>query len=306
MARKEKSKFDFKTWLLVAVGVAVAALALLLFWPEKPQNAFADYPLAVHFVDVEQGDGIVIRCEDAAVVIDGGEAEMVSRMASVLRDENITAPDCYIATHPHSDHIGAAAEIIKNFHAKSVMMTAFSELNAPTSVQYEKMVGAVLAENCRVIYAKGGESYDFGSLHLDVFSPSAETGNYNDMSLVIRVTYKGVSFLLTGDAEEAAEQQMLDAGYDLKADVLKVGHHGGADATGEAFLAAIAPEYAVISCGYRNEYGHPAPEVLERLKSNGITVFRTDQLGTVSFYSDGRKLIAEPEMSLSGSEDNNV
>ena len=291
MAQNAKNKFNIRTWLLIAVGVAVAALALLLFLPEKNDSVYDDYSLAVHFVDVEQGDGIVIRCEDAAIVIDGGESEMNSRMSSVLRNEKISALDCYIATHPHSDHIGAAASIIERFHAKSVMMTAFSEINAPTSVQYEKMTGAVLAENSRVIYAKSGDAYDFGSLHLDVFSPAEETGNYNDMSIVIKVTYKGVSFLLTGDAEETAETQMLEAGCDLKADVLKVGHHGGSDATGEAFLAAVAPEYAVISCGYRNEYGHPSQEVLTRLQKHGIMVFRTDQLGTVSFYSDGKRLI---------------
>lgn len=291
MARNVKNKFDLRTWFLIAVGVVVAALALLLFWPEQKKNDFADYPLAVHFVDVEQGDGIVIRCEDVSVVIDGGEAEMFSRMSSVLRDEKISALDCYIATHPHSDHIGAASTIIERYRAKSVMMTAFSELNTPTSAQYEKMIGAVLAENCRVIYAKSGEAYDFGPLHLDVFSPAAETGNYNDMSLVIRATYKSVSFLFTGDAELDAEQIMLDAGYNLKADVLKVGHHGGSDATGEAFLAAVAPAYAVISCGYNNEYGHPSREVLDRLERSGILAFRTDQLGTVSVYSDGKRLI---------------
>ena len=298
MERTAKNKFNLRTWLLIAVGVIVSALALVLFLPGNNGGSETDFPFAVHVVDVEQGDGIIIRCEDAAIVIDGGEAEMLTRMSTVLRQEKISAIDCYIATHPHSDHIGAAQTIIERFHPKSVMMTAFSELNAPTSAQYGKMIGAVLSENCRVIYAQAGEAYDFGALHLDVFSPAGETENYNDMSLVIKLTYKGVSFLFTGDAEEAAEQQMLDAGYDLRADVLKVGHHGGSDASSTAFLAAVSPEYAVISCGFRNEYGHPSGEVLDRLQNNGIVVFRTDQLGTVSFYSDGRRLLT-PENNIS-------
>lgn len=293
MVKRKKEKFDLRTWLYIAVGLIVVAVALLLFWPSGSREQTNGSALAVYFVDVDQGDGIVIRCEDTALVIDGGEAEKASRVASLLKEKGISELDCYIATHPHSDHIGGAAELIRQFHAKTVMMTAFSELYTPTSAPYEKMIGAIEETGCSVLYAKGGDSYDFGPLHLEVFSPVGETGNYNSMSLVIRMTYQSVSFLFTGDAGTEVEEQLLSSGRDLSATVLKLGHHGGSDATGVAFLSAVSPRYAVISCGYHNDYGHPAAEVLARLEARGVTVFRTDQQGNVSLFSDGKTITSE-------------
>lgn len=295
MAASEKNKskkFSLKAWCLIAAFVVAVAIALLLFLPtgKKP---LSDYPLAVHFVDVGQGDGVVICCEETTLIIDGGEKEMAGRMADVLRENDVKEIDCYIASHPHADHIGAAADLISDFYIKNVMMTRFSELNTPTSVPYEAMLQAIQTDKCNLIYAKGGESYDFGALHLDVFAPLEETSDYNDMSLVMKVTYKGVSFLFTGDAGTAVEEQIMNAGNDLHATVLKVGHHGSDSSTGAEFLKQVLPTVAVISCGFNNEYGHPDAEVLKRLEEESVTVYRTDQLGTISLYSDGRRIVTE-------------
>ncbi len=290
---RKKAKNSLKAWILIAVFVVAAAVALLLFLPSGSHKPLDTYPLAVHFVDVGQGDGIVVRCGDTTVVIDGGDPDKSDRVISLLKENGVQIVDCYIATHPHADHIGAAADIISGFFVKSVMMTQFSELNMPTSVPYEKMMEAIREKKSEIIYAAGGDSFDFGQLHLDVFAPLSETSDYNDMSLVIKLTYKGVSFLFTGDAGTAVENQMMGAQYDLHATVLKVGHHGSNSSTGDVFLQKVDPSVAVISCGYQNDYGHPDAEVLQRLDKENVTVYRTDGQGTVSLYSDGRRIITE-------------
>lgn len=291
--KRKKTKISLKAWILIAVFVVAAAIALLLFLPGGSHKPLESYPFAVHFVDVDQGDGIVIFCDETTLVIDGGEAEKSDRVISLLKENDIKTVDCYIATHPHADHIGAAADIISGFFVKNVMMTQFSELNTPTSVPYEKMMTAIRDKKSEIIYAKGGDSFDFGLVHLDVFAPISETSDYNDMSLVVKLTYKGVSFLFTGDAGTTVENQMMGAEYDLHATVLKVGHHGSNSSTGEVFLQKVDPAVAVISCGYQNDYGHPDAEVLQRLKKENVTVYRTDSQGTISLYSDGRRIITE-------------
>ena len=290
---KEKTKSNIKAWILIAVFVVAAAIALLLFLPSGSNKPLDSYPFAAHFVDVGQGDGIVIRCGETTLVIDGGETEKADRVISLLKEHNVNKVDCYIATHPHADHIGAAADIISSFYVDSVMMTQFSELNMPTSVPYEKMMEVVNEKRCKLLYAKGGDAYDFGELHLDVFAPLSETSDYNDMSLVIKLTYKSVTFLCMGDAGTAVENQIMGTQDDLHATVLKVGHHGSSSATGEVFLEKVDPSIAVISCGYQNDYGHPDAQILERLEDADVTVYRTDSQGTISLYSDGKRIITE-------------
>ena len=241
-----------------------------------------------------QGDGIVVLCGDTAIVIDGGEESGWEAMRQVLTENRVERIACYVASHPHADHISNAAKLFASYEVESLMTTAFTDLNRPDSQFYlDMMEAAKQEENCRVIEAGGGDTFEFGQLKLEVFSPLSQTADYNDMSLVIRMTYKNVSFLFTGDASQNAERQITDSGAEIRSTVLKVGHHGGEDATGEMFLESVAPEYAVISCGYRNEYGHPHSEVLDRLKANGVKILRTDELGTVSLYSDGRQIFSK-------------
>ena len=139
-----------------------------------------------------------------------------------------------------------------------------------------------------MIYAEAGASHTFGDLKLQIFAPVEETGVYNNMSVVFRLEYGKTSFLFTGDAEKESEELMLAQGYDLHADVLKVGHHGSSSSTTPAFLEAVRPRLAVISCGKNNDYGHPHKELLSLLSDAGIPYRRTDLNGTVVVYSDGK------------------
>lgn len=251
----------------------------------------ADYPLRVDFVDVGQGDGILIRCGEDVVVIDGGEPDYAAAFVAYLKNTGVSTVSCYIATHPHTDHIGAAKAVFDAFDVKQMLTTSFSEFNTPTVSAYEDLLTAAAAEpGCEVSFVSAGDTFRFGDLKLEIFAPVRESTNHNDMSIVVKLTYAGVSFLFTGDAEAESEALMLSAGFDLRADVLKVGHHGSSNSTTEAFLKAVDPAAAVISCGRGNVYGHPHRETLKLLEDNHVEVFRTDLSGTVTLFSDGRNV----------------
>ena len=252
-----------------------------------------DYPVRVDFVDVGQGDGIVLRTRTGVVVIDGGEAEASSRIVSFLRSAGIEEIDYYVASHPHSDHIGAAERIFREFTVKNFLLTEFSEFNTPTAVCYEKMMTAALEEeDCRTQFVKAGDVFALGDVSLEILGPVDETSNYNDMSVVLKAKYKETAFLFTGDLEKTGEEALERAGADLSADVLKVGHHGSSTSTSAGFLSAVSPRAAVISCGANNEFGHPHKEILSLLEDAGVRVFRTDTDGTVTLFSDGKDIFS--------------
>ena len=287
--KKIKSALIFLIAVLLVVCISLLA-AVLVRRHRASLDLIQAAPLKVTFVDVGQGDGIVIECEDTTLVIDGGEYERRNAILRFLRNEEIKTIDCYIASHPHADHIGAAADIVNAFDVRTVMMTTFSEINVPTTVSYETFMTAVDAENCDVLFASAGESYTFGELKLDVLSPSVETGDYNNMSLVIKMTYKDNTLLFTGDAEAEIEQQLLDSGADLSAQVLKIGHHGSSTSSCDSFISAVLPQIAVISCGLNNDYGHPHRQTLDTLEKYEITVYRTDQSGNIVVYGNGKEV----------------
>lgn len=251
------------------------------------------YPLAVYFIDVGQGDSMIVKAKDTVLMIDGGEREIADVTVNYLKTLGINTVDCYVATHPHSDHIGAAQAIFSAVNVKNVMMTAFSEINTPTTACYSRLLSSVESEHCKVIIPEPGESYTFGPLKLDVFAPLEETSAYNNMSIVFKMTYGRTSFLFTGDAQIESEQLMLEKGFDLHADVLKLGHHGSSDATGPEFFQAVNPRIAVISCGKNNDYGHPHWETLSLLKNAEIDYYRTDEHGTVTIYGDGKDIFVK-------------
>jgi competence protein ComEC len=200
----------------------------------------------------------------------------------------------FVLTHPHADHVGGAASVIRALRPAEVRDAAF----IAGSVPYAEMLRAASHVRARWRRVTPGESVEIDGAHFDFLAPdSAWTVSLNDpneASTVLRIRYGNRRILLTGDAEHQLEDWLLARDPDaLRADVLKAGHHGSRTSSTPAFVDAVAPRLALVSVGTANTYGHPAPEVMQRFVDAGATVLRTDQLGTVIVRTDGERLEVE-------------
>jgi len=255
----------------------------------KNTNTSMSGKLTVSFIDVGQGDSILIQTPSGrTVLIDAGVPEMGSKVVNYIKGRGINKIDILVATHPHNDHIGGIPAVIENFQIGKFYMPKVTT----TTKTFENVLRAAKSKGLSINVAKTGVLLDLGDeVKAEMLAPnSSYYDDLNNYSAVIKITYVNTAFLFTGDAEKKSEQEMLDKGYNLKADVLKVGHHGSSSASTWAFLKAVNPKYAVISCGKGNDYGHPHKETMEKLKSLGITVYRTDECGTIVAVSDGKTI----------------
>lgn len=262
-----------------------------------PEAAGVADPLDVYFLDVGQGDSQLIRIPGESgyfnVLIDTGEYQYADGLTAYLQDLGVERIDVLVASHPHTDHMGCMNRIIERFDIGGLYMPLLPESKTPTSVGYEKLLDAANEKGLTINQLHEGSSIESpAGSQFQVMSPTvdADWEGANNYSAVIRLVYGSTSFLFTGDAEEASEKVILDAGYHLDSDVLKCGHHGSSSSTSEAFFRAVLPDYAVISCGKDNKYGHPHRETLALLKEAGIEYFRTDEDGTVLAESDGSSI----------------
>ena len=237
---------------------------------------------SVRFIDVGQGDAILIESGAADILVDGGPSG--SAVLSYLAGQHVPDIDLLVATHPHADHIGGLDDVLAQYDVGEIWTNGASA----TSQAYQDFAAAAAAEGAVEREIKRGDSTQFGGVTLTALHPvDPLTGDSNGDSLVLRLSCGSVKVLLTGDANADSEASMLaDPALVLDADVLKVGHHGSSTSTTDAFLDAVTPQEAVISVGAGNTYGHPAQETLNRLAAHGATVYRTDLNGTVVLTSD--------------------
>ena len=257
--------------------------------PETPiqQEAATDAALEVHFIDVGQADCALLVSDGHYMVIDGGNNDDADTIVSYLKKEGVKTLDAAVGTHPHEDHIGSLDAIINSFDVKTVYMPKIMH----TSQTFEDVLDAIANKGLKIKAPNPGETFSFNGLPVEILGPQQEYGDFNNNSIVLKVAAGETSFLFTGDAEEAAEKDILNAGYDLQADVLKVGHHGSSTSTSDAFLQAVSPKYAVISVGTGNKYGHPENVTLDKLQSIDAEIYRTDLLGTVVCSTDGQNIM---------------
>ena len=240
--------------------------------------------LEVHFLDVGQGDATLIRCGEAAMLIDAGNNSWGDDVRDYLEYQGIGDLDYVIGTHPDADHIGGLDVVMEAFDCGTVIMPDYEK----DTQTYTDVTDVMEEKGYELTLPQVGMVYELGEAAFTIVAPNGEYGdNANDYSVGILLEHGENRFLFTGDAEEDSEADMLDNGIDLSADVLKAAHHGSRTANTEAFLERVNPEYVVISCGEGNSYGHPHAEVLNRLREMGIKVFRTDEEGTVVATSDG-------------------
>lgn len=254
--------------------------------PTLPQGS----ELQVRFLDVGQADAALISCDGHHMLIDGGNRGDSNLIYSVLQREEISYLDMVVATHAHEDHIGGLPGA---FQYASAGLT-LCPVTAYDSDVFETFA-AKAQERCGgLTVPQPGDTYPLGSATVTILGVNGAEDT-NNTSIVLRIDYGETAFLFTGDAEREAEQVILDSGLPLGATVLKVGHHGSDTSTTYPFLREIMPQYAVISVGTGNSYGHPCEDTLSRLRDADVKVFRTDMQGDIVFTSDGKTVTAQTQ-----------
>lgn len=258
--------------------------------------------LEVHYIDVGQGDSILIRQGDQSMLVDAGNNNKGTTVWSYLLHQNVDHLTYAIGTHPDADHIGGMDVVLYKIDCDTVMLPAC----ASDTKTYDELIQTIGQREQTVITPKQGQIYTLGKASFQILTDTDKDygDNTNDYSLVFRLTFGDTSFLFTGDAEKAAEQDMIASGLTIQSDVFKAAHHGADTANTEDFLTAVHPTYCVISCGEGNSYGHPRAGVLNQLRAMGVKVFRTDEQGTIVATSDGSTITwnASPSESWQAGE----
>ena len=279
--------------LIFAILLLVHGNSLSLGWTanlsssKQGETSFFE----IHFIDVGQGDCALILCDEQAMLIDGGEASQSSKVYAYLKEHGVERLNYIVASHSHADHVGGLAGAL-NYATVDVALCPVLDYDTKTFQSFVKYLGR---QNVAITIPYVGDVFELGNATVHILGPLKDYDDPNDTSIVMKVVYDETSFLFTGDATRIAEADILNAGYDLSATVLKVGHHGSDTSTSYPFLREIMPEYAIISVGKDNEYGHPTDNTLSRLKDADVQVFRTDQQGTIICVSDGKTVSFETE-----------
>ncbi|MCM3717580.1 ComEC/Rec2 family competence protein [Fictibacillus phosphorivorans] len=271
---------------------AASVLCFILVWmfiPGKPVHADWFDPLKIHFLDVGQADCILVEAPNGqTMLIDGGDEHDAEEIITYLKREGITRLDIVVASHPHHDHIGSLDDVIREFPVSVLYMP-----NLPYDTKYYHDLFRVINEKqIPVDRAKAGVHFKMGfSVKVEMLAPRGSYYKHiNDYSAVIKIQHGKKNFLLMADAGAEEEKEIMSRGG-IKADVIKIGHHGANTGTSMEFLKKVKAKTAVISVGKHNPYQFPSKEVLYRLNNRKMTVYRTDQLGAIIATSNGKKIM---------------
>lgn len=252
--------------------------------------------MQVHYIDVGQGDCILIKSGDDTMLIDCGEIGKGDTVKAYLDSQNITQLDYVIGTHPHSDHMGCMDKIVEYYDIGEIILPYLDESDVPTTKYFERFLTGVENKGYSITDAELDRIINIGDAECRFIAPNSDDySNANNYSVGIIMNHGENSFIFTGDAEEKAEKEMIDSGRLTDIDVYKAGHHGSDTSSSEEFLEVINPDIAVISCGEGNSYGHPCDITLEKLSKYTDKVYRTDISGTVVITSDGKELSVTEE-----------
>ena len=246
-------------------------------------SAQAAQGFEMHVIDVGKADCILIKCDGRSMLVDTGEAINEPEIRAYLDEQGIIMLDLLVATHPDKDHIGGMPWVLDEYEVAQAWLCPLERDSEP----YMLMMAALTASATPVERPMAGKTGALGGAQIEVLSPNAELladGDKNECSLVMRITYGGTRFLLMADAQKDAEDYLLDSGYALDADVIKIGHHGSDKATKRKLLEAVRPAYALISGD------DPDGDVLDKLAEAGIAVLRTDLDGSIVVRSDGQAI----------------
>lgn len=308
MKKKDPRKIGFTAILAIVVlscfiayclpgGVEASWRKAFQFFGLTDFSSCADSsPLAVHILDVGKADSILIECQGKYMLVDGGTADCGDNVTAYLKRRKVKSLDYVINTHPDDDHIGGLKAILLNFSVEHYLSPNLPQNLIPATEEYNGVQSVLKVKGLKAEHPKAGDIYAMGALNIQVLGP-VQTGNStNNNSIVARLTFGKIHFLLMGDAEKEEEKTLITNGLPLSADVLKIGHHGSKTSTTQEFIQAVKPKYAAISVGYDSNK-LPKLDVLKRLTDAGISVFRTDVRGTIIFLSNGKSISIKTEKS---------
>ena len=292
-SRKRKIFYGCKIRKILVKTLAAAAAAAVLFFAagcsssdsQAGTSSASDKQLKVYFLDVGQADSTLLVSGDEAMLVDAGNRDDADFLLSYLNELGIDKLKYIVFTHPHEDHIGAGEAVVQNIDVQKVFM--LDGYDSGIDLQLRE---AVESAGIETEAPQPGDTADFGDCTIDFLGPDRDYEDANDDSICLKVIHGSSSFLFTGDAGSTPERAMIDAGYDLEADVLQAGHHGSSTSNSYYFLRESNPKYVVISCGKDNMYGHPHEEAMSRFNDLGAEIFRTDQQGTVIATDDGSEI----------------
>ena len=273
------------------IKIWIAALLCMLLsgctWTiQEPTPTVSGEGLWVHYLDVGQADCALLECDGEYILIDGGNIGDSNLVVSYLEDAGVEELKAVVCTHAHEDHVGGLPGVLAVYPTQAV----YAPTKTYASDCFDDFVYYTDQQGLSITIPEVGDTLSFGQANAEVLGPVKSYAETNNTSLVLMVTYGSNRFLFTGDMESDAEADLLDSGADLKADVLKVGHHGSDTSTSYRFLYEVAPEHAMISVGTDNKYGHPSNQTLSRLEDADAAAYRTDRLGTVMAHSDGTQI----------------
>lgn len=274
--------------IILILSVFLTAGCTLSTDSEDSASTPASGTARISYLDIGQGDACCIQTSDGStVLIDTGDTDQKDTLISELNELGVDQIDVMILSHAHADHIGGARTVIKNFSVGKIIISP----QAASTYVYKKLLNDVQSNNIPISKGLAGQNFTVGDCSFSIVGPTDESTEkeLNNTSVVVRMTHGNDAFLFTGDAEKKEENEILDTGADISCDVLKVGHHGSTSATSDEWLDACGSrlQTAVISVGKDNDYGLPKQKTIDKLTNRGISVFRTDDSGTITVVSTG-------------------
>lgn len=301
---KTKRKFDKRFWLFLFLTVLYIGYMLYEYHQsQQPVNTpiiledsqttviTADGELHIHMIDCGQGDAFLFECNGLYGLIDSGPKRLIdsgpnkgkNAVVEYLKSQNIDELQFVVGTHHHEDHMGAMYMILEEFDTEIVYIPDLGDREVKTQ-WYKRFNNQVETKEINVVNPKTGDEFYLDEAKFKVvcqLTPEEAGSDFNNYSTVIKVSFGEMDILMTGDAENRVEKAMLKSDEDLQCEVLKLGHHGSDTSSSSAFLEAVNPTYALISCGVGNSYHHPCIETIEKMEASDIEVYRTDELGNV-------------------------
>lgn len=287
LTRLKRIKLLQITMLILVVGIITGYIANVFPNTADIHTVDAAGVMKVHYMNVGESDSVLIQSGGQNMLIDAGDVGGGDDITAYLRKQGVKKLDYIIATHPHADHIGGMSEVIQSFSVGKVIMT--SKTN--TTQTFKNMLMAIKQKKIKITKPNVGDTYKLSDASFTIVAPDGKDygSNINNYSIGIKLVHGKNSFLFIGDNETESIGGMLKTGISLKSDVLMCGHHGSDTSTNRSLLNAVSPKYAIISVG-NNSYGHPSKDTLSLLKQKKITLYRTDQNGTIIATSDKSKI----------------